>query len=96
MRVPKTIETKETRISMRVDPYRKSVIGKAAKIQNTTISDFILENAYQTASQVIADETQVVMSEEQFDYMCKLLDSPPKESLKRMKKLLNTKTLLDD
>lgn len=96
MKMPTTHETKETRISMRVDPFRKSVIGKAAKIQHTTISDFILENAYQTARQVIADETQVLMSEEQFDYMCKLLDSPPKENLNRMKKLLKTKTVLDD
>lgn len=91
-----TSETKETRISMRVDPFRKAIIDKAAKIQHTTMSDFILENAYQTARQVIADETQILMSEEQFDHMCKLLDSPPKESLKRMKNLLNSKTILDN
>lgn len=89
-------EPREMRISMRVDPYRKAVIGRAAKLRHTTISDFVLDNAYQAASQIIADETNISMTEEQFKYMCNLLDTPPAENLKRMKKLLNTKTVLDE
>jgi uncharacterized protein (DUF1778 family) len=89
------IEPRETRISMRVDPDRKAVIARAAKIKHTTISDFVLENAYQAASNVVAEETSIIMTESQFNYMCKILDNPPKDNVAKMKKLLKTKTIFD-
>lgn len=89
-------EQQETRISMRVDPKRKAVIARAAKIQHTTISHFILENAYQVASGIVADETSITMTKEQFEHLCEVLDQPPKDSLSKMRKLLNTKTVFDE
>ena len=91
-----TTEPKETRISMRVDPQRKAVIARAARIRRTTISDFVLENAYLTASQIVADETGLVMTDEQFEHFVRLLDAPPPENLAKMKALLNKKTILDE
>jgi uncharacterized protein (DUF1778 family) len=85
----------ESRISMRVDADRKAVIAQAARLSNKTISDFILENAYAAAQEAIANETQVLVTKEQFDFVCKILDNPPAESLRRMRKLLNSKTILD-
>ena len=38
---------KESRLSIRVDPERKAVIARAAKQLGHTISDFVLETAYQ-------------------------------------------------
>src|SRR5437667_9799355 len=38
---------KESRLSIRVDPERKAVIARAAKQLGHTISDFVMENAYQ-------------------------------------------------
>jgi uncharacterized protein (DUF1778 family) len=90
-----TVEPKELRISMRVDPERKAVIARAAKIQHTTISDFVLENAYGAAREIIAEETQISMTKKQFEAMCRILDHPPTANLKKMRKLLNTKTVLD-
>ena len=90
------VEPRETRISMRVDPVRKAVIARAAQIRHTTISDFVLENAYQAASEVVADETSIVLNEKQFKHFCQFLDSPPPKNLAKMKELLNKKTLLDD
>ena len=91
-----TVEPKEIRISMRVDPQRKAVIARAAKIQHTTISDFVLDNAYQVASTIVADETTILMTPEQFEHMCRILDNPPKAALTKMRKLLNTKTVFDE
>lgn len=88
-----TLEPKETRISMRVDRERKAVIARAAKIQRTTISDFVIENAYRIASGIVADETSIVMTDAQFDHFCQMLDNPPPENIARMKKLLDKKTL---
>ncbi|OGT65049.1 MAG: hypothetical protein A3J38_09875 [Gammaproteobacteria bacterium RIFCSPHIGHO2_12_FULL_45_9] len=90
------IEQKETRISMRVDPERKALIVRAARLRHTTVSNFILENAYSVAREIIADETQITMTKEQFAHMCHVLDNPPAANLQKMRKLLNTKTVLDE
>lgn len=94
--MPQALQAAESRISMRVDPQRKSVIARAAKIRHTTISDFVLENAYQAAAEVVADETSIVMTDEQFEYMCRVLDQPPAENIAKMRKLLNTKTVFNE
>lgn len=86
---------RETRISMRVDRQRKAVIARAAKIQHTTISDFVLENAYRAASEVVGDETSITMTKEQFERLCQVLDNPPKENVAKMRRLLKTKTVFD-
>jgi uncharacterized protein (DUF1778 family) len=91
-----TLEPRETRISVRVDPDRKAVIARAAKIRQTTISDFVLENAYNAATKILADETRIVMTAVQFKHFCHALDNPPPASLAKMKKLLNTKTMFDE
>ena len=51
-----TSSNKESRLSIRVDPERKAVIARAAKQHGHTISDFVLENAYQMATELLADE----------------------------------------
>jgi uncharacterized protein (DUF1778 family) len=95
MATVQTVEPRELRISMRVDSERKAVIARAAYIRHTTISDFVLENAYDAAREIIAEETQIRMTKEQFEYMCQILDAPPAENLKKMRKLLTSKTVLD-
>lgn len=91
-----TVEPRESRISMRVDPQRKAVIARAAQIRHTTISDFVLENAYSAASDIVADETSIVMTAQQFDAFCRVLDNPPKASVAKMRQLLETKTVFDE
>jgi uncharacterized protein (DUF1778 family) len=51
-----TAPAKEARLSIRVDPVRKAVIARAAKLHGDTLSDFVLENAYQMAAELLADE----------------------------------------
>ncbi len=88
-------EAKETRISVRIKPAQKAVIARAARLRRTTITDFVIGNALQLASQLVADETQIQMSPDQFKRFCRLLDSPPAKNLKAMRKLLNEPTGLD-
>lgn len=90
-----TGESKELRINMRVDAERKAIIARAAHIRHTTISDFVLENAYDAAREIVADETQITLTKKQFAHLCKVLDTPPAENVKKMRKLLTSKTVLD-
>ena len=86
----------ETRISMRIDPQRKEIISRAAHIRHTTLSAFIIENAYNAASELLADQTQITMSKKEIDNFFKALDNPPPKSLKSIRKLLSEPSILDE
>jgi uncharacterized protein (DUF1778 family) len=89
-------EAKETRINVRINAAQKAVIARAAKLRHTTITDFVVQNAYQAASQLVAEETHFQMTPVQFKQFCKALDSPPAKKLKAMQKLLNEPSVLDE
>jgi len=72
-----TSANKESRLSIRVDPERKAVIARAAKQHGYTISDFVLENAYQMATELLADERKIVLTKKQVAHIFEVLDRPP-------------------
>lgn len=86
---------KECRLSIRVDPERKAVIARAAARHGHTISDFVLENAYQMATELLADEGAVVLSKKQVANIFEVLDQPPATSLAAVRKLLTERSILD-
>jgi uncharacterized protein (DUF1778 family) len=86
---------KTTRLDVRASEHQKAVIAKAAELKHTSISDFVLENAYQAASQVIADETNIKMPPEQWEAFCQALDTPPKR-IPALVKLLNEPSVFDE
>jgi uncharacterized protein (DUF1778 family) len=86
----------ETRISVRIKPDQKALIARAARLRQTTLTEFILENALQAASQLVAEQKHFEMTAEQFRRFCRALDSPPAKSLKAMQRLLNEPSVLDE
>ena len=90
-----TSSIKESRLSIRVDPERKAVIARAAKQNGHTISDFVLENAYQIATQLLADEGTIVFSRNQVAHIFEALDHPPAKSVAAVRKLLTERSILD-
>lgn len=87
--------TKESRLSIRVDPKRKAVIARAAKQHGHTISDFVLENAYQMATELLADEGTIALSKKQVTHIFDVLDHPPAKSVAAVRKLLTERSILD-
>jgi uncharacterized protein (DUF1778 family) len=92
---PRRLKSKETRLNVRVNAEQKAVIARGARLSRTTMSNFVLDNALQAASHLIAEETHVQMTPQQFEDFCRLLDAPPSKNLKAMRKLLNQPSLLD-
>ena len=88
-------DSKETRINVRITPEQKAVIARAARLRRTTISNFVIGNALQAASQVVAEETHLQLSPEQFKHFCRMLDAPPAKNLRAMQKLLSQPSVLD-
>ena len=86
---------KETRLSIRVDALRKAVIARAAKQRGETISDFVLDNAYQIASELIANEGAITLSKKQLTHLIETLDRPPAKSIAAVRKLLTERSILD-
>src|SRR5438128_12457807 len=90
-----TSSDKESLISIRVDPERKAVIARAAKQHGRTISDFVLENAYQMATELLADEGTILLSKKQVAHIFEVLDHPPAQSVEAVRKLLTERAILD-
>jgi uncharacterized protein (DUF1778 family) len=86
---------KESRLSIRVDPQRKAVIARAAKQHGRTISGFVLENAYQMAAELLADEGTILLSKKQVAHIFEVLDRPPDKSVAAIRKLLTEPSILD-
>lgn len=87
--------TKESRLSIRVDPARKAVIARAAKQHGETLSDFVLENAYLVATELLVDEGTISLSKKQLAHIFETLDHPPAKSVAAVRKLLTERSILD-
>ena len=85
----------ESRLSIRVDAARKAVIARAARQQGETLSDFVLENAFQIATELLADEGPVSLTRKQVAHIFETLDNPPPSSVSAIRKLLTTRSILD-
>ncbi len=77
------------------DAQRKAVIARAAKQHGHTISDFVLENAYQMANELLADEGTIELGKKQLAQIFAVLDRPPAKSVAALRKLLTERSILD-
>jgi uncharacterized protein (DUF1778 family) len=85
---------KASRFSIRASATQKRVIAEAARIKDTTISDFVLEQSLTAAHQVIADQVQFKVPQKQWKEFCEALDAPPK-TIPALRKLLTKPGLFD-
>jgi uncharacterized protein (DUF1778 family) len=90
-----TSSNKETRLSIRVDPKRKAMIARAAKEHGHTISDFVLENAYRMATELLVDQGRIMLSKKQVAHIFEVLDHPPAKNVAAVRKLLTERSILD-
>lgn len=91
----RSASTKESRLSIRVDAKRKAVIARAAKKHGETLSDFVLENAYQMATELLADAEAISLNRKQLVHIFETLDHPPPTSVAAVRKLLSERSILD-
>jgi uncharacterized protein (DUF1778 family) len=92
--VRKVSTQKASRFSIRASATQKRVIAEAARIKDTTISDFVLEQSLTAAQQVIADQVQFRLSKKQWKEFSDALDAPPK-TISALRRLLTRPGLFD-
>src|SRR5205809_76823 len=85
---------KGTRVQLRLRPAQKAVLARAAELRQTSLSNFMLEHAYEAAQQVLAEQVEIVMPPAEWEAFCKVLDAPPR-SIPALKKLLTEASVFD-
>lgn len=78
---------RDTKVQLRMRPLQKEVIARAADLKQTTLTNFMVEQAFQAAQQILADQVHFYLSEDKWKAFCAALDAPPKD-LPRLRKLL--------
>src|SRR5947207_6304838 len=89
-----TSAVKATKVQLRLRPDQKATLARAAELRQTTLSNFMLEHAYEAAQQVLAEQVDIVMPPTEWDAFCQALDAPPRPS-PALKKLLREASVFD-
>jgi uncharacterized protein (DUF1778 family) len=87
-------QLRDTKVQLRMRPLQKDVIARAANLKQTTMTNFMVEHAFQAAQQILADQVHFYLSPEKWDEFCAALDAPPKE-LPALRKLLTELGVFD-
>ena len=90
---PKKIQ-KDERLFLRVSSSQKEVLEKAAELKHTSLTNFVLENSYAAAQEILANQVHFILSDEQWELFNEALNSPPKE-IAGLKKLFSKKRVFD-
>jgi uncharacterized protein (DUF1778 family) len=85
---------RDTKVQLRMRPLQKDVIARAANLKQTTLTNFMVEQAFQSAQQILADQVHFYLSDEKWKEFCAALDAPPKD-LPRLRKLLTRPSVFD-
>lgn len=78
--------TDSARINLRTSPEAKALIERAAALMGTTVSGFMLQNAYEAARRVVADSDTLMLSQRDFETFVAACENPsePNEALREL------------
>lgn len=91
----RSLSRKSSRIWLRISPAQERAIKLASEIKEKSLSEFILDMAYQAAEQTLLDQRLFMVSNEKFENFSKLLDRPPLDN-EGLKKLFSKPSPLDE
>jgi len=89
-----TPSNRSEKLDIRLTPQAKQILQQAARERHTSISQFVLESALSTASEVLAERSRLGLNAEQWTAFMAALDAPPRRH-PRLERLLNEPSLLD-
>ncbi|MEI8296123.1 MAG: DUF1778 domain-containing protein [Alphaproteobacteria bacterium] len=85
---------KDTTLTLRISRQQKTFLSQAAKIRHTTLTNFVLQEAFHAAQDTIADQVLFRLDDEQWELFCNALDEPAKK-IESLSILLNEPSVLD-
>lgn len=86
--MPAAVTSSESaRINLRTSPEAKALIERAAAIMGSTVSSFMLQNAYEAARRIVADKDTLILSQQAFEAFVATCENPP-EPTEALRKLM--------
>jgi len=76
--MPRVAVEDNERMSMRVRADEKAMLLRAAALENTDLTDFVLQHALRSAKAVIEEAERIRLSERDSLRVLALLEKPPK------------------
>jgi uncharacterized protein (DUF1778 family) len=73
-----TTRQKEQRLSIRATGLEKDLLARAAQMQHTNVSNFVLQTSLAAAQALLVDQTEFRLPPEEWEAFCKRLDESPK------------------
>ncbi len=86
---------RDTKVQLRMRPLQKQIISRAAELKQTTLTNFMLQHAFEAAQNILADQAHFYLSPKKWNEFVAALDAPPK-NLPRLRKLLTEPSVFDD
>jgi uncharacterized protein (DUF1778 family) len=80
--VPRVAVEDNGRMSMRIRSEEKAMLLRAAALENTDLTDFVLQHALRSAKAVIEEAERVRLSERDSLLVLKSLEHPPRPNAK--------------
>jgi len=73
-----SLANESSRINLRTSADAKAMIERAAALMGTTVSSFMLQNAYEAARRVVADYDTLILTQRDFEAFASSMEKPPK------------------
>jgi uncharacterized protein (DUF1778 family) len=89
-----TPASRSEKLDIRITLEAKQILQQAAKHRRTTVSQFVLQSALDSASSILAERTHFGLNTEQWQALMAAMDAPP-HNHPRMERLLNEPSILD-
>jgi uncharacterized protein (DUF1778 family) len=71
-----SLVAKDERIALRVTPHQKLLVARAAQARGETLTEFSVSTLVERAERVLADQSRLILTAEQWDEFSAALDQP--------------------
>jgi uncharacterized protein (DUF1778 family) len=82
-------------MNLRIAPTVKKMVRAAAKLNRSTLTDFVIRASQEAAAKVLADQTHFGLPEKQWVAFNAALEAPPKE-IPALKTLFSRPSVFDE
>lgn len=76
--MPTPLSNESARIYLRTSAEAKAIIERAAALMGTTVSCFILQNAYVAARRIVSETDTILLTQRDFEVFTSSIENPPK------------------
>ena len=92
--MPSSAKRRDDRLEVRLTPRAKSLLKRAADVEDKSVSAFVLDKSLEAAAETLADRREFRLSAKQYDAFAAALDAPVK-ARPRLEKLLTTRAIVE-